>query len=215
MPGRPDSGELAQAGIDALAVERLCMRPEGTAELDARCDFDALRRDGQRLELVADRMFRVLVGEAERTIETGEVDKTPEQSGEPWHRGLARSVVAAFLFGTLRQLLGRRAQHLEIAGRRIGRALLRSHFAQPVGGLIAEERAVRPVFGTVNAGETAPIVGFCFRQERRRQDRGRSVGRQTVAGDPPLAAARLLDTRSETQTSELQSLMRIEYAVLC
>src|SRR3546814_5806387 len=67
MPGRPDSGELAQAGIDALAVERLCMRPEGTAELDARCDFDALRRDGQRLELVADRMFRVLVGEAERT----------------------------------------------------------------------------------------------------------------------------------------------------
>src|SRR3546814_8552527 len=44
MPGRPDSGELAQAGIDALAVERLCMRPEGTAELDARCDFDALSR---------------------------------------------------------------------------------------------------------------------------------------------------------------------------
>src|SRR3546814_20131166 len=40
MPGRPDSGELAQAGIDALAVERLCMRPEGTAELDARCDFE-------------------------------------------------------------------------------------------------------------------------------------------------------------------------------
>src|SRR3546814_4512487 len=93
------------------------------------------------LELVADRMFRVLVGEAERTIETGEVDKTPEQSGEPWHRGLARSVVAAFLFGTLRQLLGRRAQHLEIAGRRIGRALLRSHFAQPVGGLIEIGRA--------------------------------------------------------------------------
>src|SRR3546814_13314358 len=84
--------------------------------LDARCDFDALRVDGQRLERVADRMFRVLVGEAERTIETGEVDKTPEQSGEPWHRGLARSVVAAFLFGTLRQLLGRRAQH------QIGRA---------------------------------------------------------------------------------------------
>src|SRR3546814_16403947 len=81
----------------------------------------------------------VLVGEAERTIETGEVDKTPEQSGEPWHRGLARSVVAAFLFGTLRQLLGRRAQHLEIAGRRIGRALLRSHFAQPVR---SEERRV-------------------------------------------------------------------------
>src|SRR3546814_10716446 len=79
MPGRPDSGELAQAGIDALAVERLCMRPEGTAELDARCDFDALRRDGQRLELVADRMFRVLVGEAERTIETGEVDKRSEE----------------------------------------------------------------------------------------------------------------------------------------
>src|SRR3546814_2119975 len=126
-------------------------------------------------------MFRVLVGEAERTIETGEVDETPEQSGEPWHRGLARSVVAAFLFGTLRQLLGRRAQHLEIAGRRIGRALLRSHFAQPVGGLIAEERAVRPVFGKVNAGETAQIVGFCF--------------------------------RSEEHTSELQSLMRISYAV--
>src|SRR3546814_13331129 len=40
---------------------------------------------------------------------------------------------------------------------------------------------------------TAQIVGFCFRQERRRQDRGRSVGRQTVAGDPPLADARLLD----------------------
>src|SRR3546814_13036700 len=66
MPGRPDSGELAQAGIDALAVERLCMRPEGTAELDARCDFDALRRAGQRLELVADRMVLVRVGAAER-----------------------------------------------------------------------------------------------------------------------------------------------------
>src|SRR3546814_16453600 len=111
---------------------------------------------------------------------------------------MARSVVAAFPFGTLRQLLGRRAQHLEIAGRRIGRALLRSHFAQPVGGLIAEERAVRPVFGTVNAGETAQIVGFSFRQEPRRQARGRSVARHTVAGDPPPADASLLATHYPT-----------------
>src|SRR3546814_5508836 len=82
LPGRPDSGELAQAGIDALAVERLCMRPDGTAELDARCDFDALRRAGQRLDLVAARMFRVLVGHAERTIETGVVELSRASSRE-------------------------------------------------------------------------------------------------------------------------------------
>src|SRR3546814_19394333 len=65
MPGRPDSGELAQAGIDALAVERLFMRPAGTAELYARAYFAALRLGGQGFEHLVVRSCRCTVGGAE------------------------------------------------------------------------------------------------------------------------------------------------------
>src|SRR3546814_8484230 len=38
---------------------------------------------------------------------------------------------------------------------------------------------------------------------------------QAISGGPHLPAIRLINTRSEEHTSELQSLMRISYAVFC
>src|SRR3546814_9493670 len=87
----------------------------------------------------------------------------------------SRPVVSAVFFGLLRELLRRRAQYFEVTHRRIGGAFMGVDLAEPIGGLLAEERAVGMVLGAVGAGEP----------------------------------------RSEEHTSELQSLMRHSYAVLC
>src|SRR3546814_10990143 len=104
----------------------------------------------------------------------------------------SRPVVAAVFFGLLRELLRRRAQYFEVTHRRIGGAFMGVDLAEPIGGLLAEERAVGMVLGAVGAGEPSQIIGFSLGQEGGGQDRGGFTGLEAVAGDPFLADARLL-----------------------
>src|SRR3546814_20244529 len=90
MATRPTAGDLAQTGIEALAVERLRMGPEGAAELDPWRDFDFCRSGGQCSELIADRMVGMIFGQRRDAVETGNVEPAPKQAGEPGDGTLAR-----------------------------------------------------------------------------------------------------------------------------
>src|SRR3546814_8272467 len=85
---------------------------------------------------------------------------------------LARPVVAAVFFGLLRELLRRRAQYFEVTHRRIGGAFMGVELDEPIGGLLAEERAVGLVLGAVGTGEPSTILGFSLGQEGGGQGRG-------------------------------------------
>src|SRR3546814_993633 len=50
---------------------------------------------------------------------------------------------------------------------------------------------------------------------RHHEGRGPGAGRAVIFGDQPGRLRRPLEPRSEEHTSELQSLMRISYAVFC
>src|SRR3546814_9436538 len=83
----------------------------------------------------------------------------------------------------------------------------RAHAAEPIAagkktshaGPTADPAAVEP---------TAPDRPFLGRADRRANDAAKVASRA-------LSALLALPTRSEEHTSELQSLMRISYAVLC
>src|SRR3546814_5939653 len=60
----------------------------------------------------------------------------------------------------------------EVTHRRIGGAFMGVDLAEPIGGLLAEERAVGMVLGAVGAGEPSKIIGFSLGQEGGGQDRG-------------------------------------------
>src|SRR3546814_17952888 len=81
MATRPTAGDLAQTGIEALAVERLRMGPEGAAELDPWRAFDFCRSGGQCSELIADRMVGMIFGQRRDAGETGSGEEAPKQGG--------------------------------------------------------------------------------------------------------------------------------------
>src|SRR3546814_10193787 len=68
--------------------------------------------------------------------------------------------------------------------------------AEPLGGLLAEERAVGMVLGAVGAGEPSKIIGFSLGQEGGGQDRGGihltgGSSRRSISRRCPLAARAL------------------------
>src|SRR3546814_17318124 len=89
MATRPTAGDLAQTGIEALAVERLRMGPEGAAELDTWSDFDFCRSGGQCSELLADRMVGMTFGKRPDAVELGNAEQAPSQAGRSGARPLA------------------------------------------------------------------------------------------------------------------------------
>src|SRR3546814_18287468 len=99
MATRPTAGDLAQTGIEALAVERLRMGPEGAAELDPWRDFDFCRSGGPCSALIADRMVGMIFGQRRDAVETGNVEEAAKQGGGQGDGTLARPVGAGVFFG--------------------------------------------------------------------------------------------------------------------
>src|SRR3546814_982752 len=68
----------------------------------------------------------------------------------------------------------------------------------------------RGLRGRVEKGYSAGAVGYGYRKVRRPTSEG-----ELVRGEREVDPAEALVVRSEEHTSELQSIMRISYAVLC
>src|SRR3546814_1320994 len=87
----------------------------------------------------------------------------------------------------------------EEAGSRLGRARRYARVGSSVGGLAAQVVGAR-------------YLGMGLDRDRHSSDLKAALG--GLKG-PLMKAAQILATRSEEHTSELQSLMRISYAVFC
>src|SRR3546814_17012806 len=128
--------------MEALAVGRRRMGPEGAAELDPWRDFDFCRSGGQCSELIADRLVGLIFGQRRDAVETGNVEQAPKQAGEPGDCNLARPVVAPVFFGLLRVRLRRPAQYFDVSPRRIGAAVTGWDTAAPMVALVGAPRGI-------------------------------------------------------------------------
>ena len=170
------------------------MCPEGAGELDAGCDLDFCGCAAECSELLSD---RPLLAEAERRdlVASGAVQQPPQQPRETGGGGVAGAVVEAVVLRALRELLRRWAQDLEEAGGRIGWRVVRANFADPVGGLVTEERAVGAMLRALGAGQPTQVIGFCLGEVGGRQDRGCLARAKASASDPALADPGVLNER--------------------
>src|SRR3546814_9240643 len=89
-----------------------------------------------------------------------------------------------------------------------------------IGKMVGQKLAAprlgdRPAPGLARDGRAAEQIGLGSDQLRRRRDMARLARATARHGQNAKAAWPLASVRSEEHTSELQSLMRISYAVFC